>query len=274
VIILAILCFAHLTQSPITNHQSSITNHQSLIINHQSSIINQLSTMNYLFCCGLATIIGLTPLTKAIAQEQIIPALTVTGEGSQTIPSTIIVVNLGIEIQGQEAVNVQQQVAQRTTAVVDFLKKRQVEKLQTTGFNLQPQYQYKDNARILLGYIGVNTVSFQLPVDKIGNLLDEAVKIGATRIDSITFTATTEAIANAEKEALRKATQDAQQQAEVVLKALNLTPSNIIEININRSNYIQPRFAQAQVMEATNGTPIIGGEQNIRANVTLKISFK
>jgi uncharacterized protein YggE len=230
--------------------------------------------INSLFCTGLATIIGLTPINAIVAQESRIPSLSVTGEGLVTIPTRIIIVNLGVEIQAQEAISVQTEIAQRTASIVDFLKERQVEKLQTTGFRLQPQYRYQNNERLFLGYLGVNTVSFQLEIDKIGNLLDEVVKKGATRIDSIRFTATTEAIAAGEKEALRKATENAQEKAEAVLKALNLSPSDIIEININGSNYPQPMLVQAQAMEATNGTPIMGGEQNIRASVTLRISYQ
>ena len=229
--------------------------------------------INSLCCVGLATLLSFNFITPVLAQEQLLPAptLTVTGEGIEAIPATLIQANLGVEIQGEKATAVQEKVAKRTTAVVNFLKERRVEKLQTTGFRLQPQYRYQNNQRVFRDYIGVNTVSFQLQVEKIGNLLDEVVKIGATRIDSINFTATAEAIATAEKEALRLATQDARQQAEAVLRALNLTAKEIIKIDINRPPSPQPRLVQ--VAEAANGIPLIGGEQNVKASVTLQISY-
>jgi uncharacterized protein YggE len=227
--------------------------------------------INSLCYPGLAALLSFNLITPVLAQEQVVPTLTVTGEGIEAIAATLIQVNLGVEIQGEKAIAVQEEIAKRTTAVVNFLRERQVEKLQTTGFRLQPHYHYQNNQRVFRGYIGVNTVSFQLPVEKIGNLLDETVKIGATRIDSINFTATAEAMATAEKEALRQATQDAQRQAEEVLRALNLTAKEIIKIDINRSPSPPPTLVRAA--EATNGTPIIGGEQNIRASVTLQISY-
>jgi uncharacterized protein YggE len=224
------------------------------------------------FCyTALFTIISFNSIIPVLAQEQLINTITVTGQGIETIPTTLIKVNLGVEIRGREAISVQQQIAQRTTAVVNFLKERQVDKLQTSGFHLQPQYHYRNEERNFQGYLGVNTVSFQLPVEQIGNLLDETVKAGATRIDSVSFTATAEEINIAQKEALRKATQDAQQQAETVLKALNLNPKEVTRIEINHSSFPQPRMAQ--LSEATNGTPIIGGEQNVSASVTLQISY-
>ncbi len=236
-------------------------------------LVKPRNLLNSLCYVAFATLVILNPIHPALAQEQVTPTLTVTGEGIETISATLIQVNLGVEIQGEKAIAVQEEIAKRTTAVVNFLKERRVEKLQTTGFRLQPQYRYENNQRSLVGYVGVNTVSFQLPVEKIGNLLDEAVKIGATRIDSISFTATAQELAAAEKEALRKATQDAQEQAEAVLRALNLTATEIIKIDIKRSSSPQPRLG-IQSAAATNGTPIIGGEQKVRAFVTLQISYQ
>ena len=257
--------------SHLQNSGSSLC-HKPLWYNYLVKLFNPRNLLNSLCYAPLTTLVILNPINPVLAQEQVTPTLTVTGEGIETISATLIQVNLGVEIQGEKAIAVQQEIAKRTTAVVDFLKERRVEKLQTTGFRLQPQYRYENNQRSFVGYLGVNTVSFQLPVEKIGNLLDEAVKIGATRIDSISFTATAQELAAAEKEALRKATQDAQEQAEAVLRALNLTSQEIIKIDIKRSSSPQPRLGVQRA--ATNGTPIIGGEQNVRAFVTLQISYE
>ena len=40
-----------------------------------------------------------------------------------------------------------------------------------------------------MGSLGVNNVNFQLSGEKMANLLDKTVKIGANPIDSINFTA-------------------------------------------------------------------------------------
>ena len=65
---------------------------------------------------------------------------------------------LGVEIQGKTAQEVQQQVAKRSQAVVKLLKSRKVEKLQTTGISLNPNYSYKDGKPNITGYSGTNTV--------------------------------------------------------------------------------------------------------------------
>ena len=128
-----------------------------------------------------------------------------------------------------------------------------------------------------MGYIGKNTVSFRVRTEEVGGLLDDAVKAGATRIDSISFTAEETAISDAKKEALKLATVDAQQQAEAVLSTLNFQSQEIISISINGANAPQPQILRSpetvRTSSAADSTPVIGGEQAIKAIVTLKIRY-
>jgi uncharacterized protein YggE len=168
-------------------------------------------------------------------------------------------------------------VAKRTNAVVDLLRSRSVEKLQTTGIQLQPNYEYANNQRKLNGYTGTNTVSFRLPTEAVGGLLDQSVKVGATRINGVSFMATEEAIAAAQKIALKRATEDAQSQANAVFQALNLTPKDVISVQINGANVpVPPRFRTDYMVQAAAApapTPVIGGDQSVRGSVTLQIAY-
>ena len=229
---------------------------------------------------GILLAIGLclSFLTPSQAQESPLKTLTVTGQGVETIPTTLAQVNLGVEVRGETATQVQQQVANKTSAVLELVRSRKVEKLQTTGIRLNPQYDRSRNESQprLTGYIGSNTISFRLKTADAGKLVDEAVKAGATRIDSISFTATDPEIAKAQNEALKKATQDAQQQGNVVLSSLNLSRKDVVSIQINGANAIPPTpvyNARAFAAEAAAVTPIVGGEQSVRATVTLQMSY-
>ena len=211
-----------------------------------------------------------------MAQEQVLRTLTVTGEGTERIPTTLTEVRLGVEIQGKTAAEVQQEVAQRTAAVVELLRSRNVQRLQTTGIRLQPSYDYNDRQRRLVGYVGTNTVSFRLETQQVGALLDRAVNTGATRIDGVSFTATEAAIAQAQKQALAEATLDAQQQAEAVFKTLNLSSQEIVSIQVNGAKVPTPRMIQSEQVArsaADTTTPVVGGEQTVRASVTLQIRY-
>ena len=235
-----------------------------------------LPCQRFLIILAIASWLTLVGMNPAMAQEQVLRTLTVTGQGIERIPTTLTQVQLGVEIQGKTATEVQREVAKRTSAVVDFLRSRKVERLQTAGIRLQPNYQYNNNERRLMGYIGTNTVSFRLQTEQVGALLDQAVKAGATRIDGVSFTATEEAISVAQKEALRQATTDAQQQADAVLGTLNFTAKEIVSIQVGGANIPQPRMMQAaQFSRAASeeSTPVIGGEQTVRASVTLQIRY-
>lgn len=225
---------------------------------------------------AICSFLSLTLINPALAEEKLLPTLTVTGNGVERIATTLTQVRLGVEIQGKTATEVQQEVAKRTSAVVDLLRSRNVEQLQTTGVRLQPNYDYSNKQRRLVGYIGTNTVSYELQTEQVGTLLDETVKAGASRIDGVSFTATPEAISIAQKEALRKATLEAQAMADAVLKTLGLTFKEIVSIQVNGASIPPPKPIQVEqlsIAEAPVNTPIIGGEQTVQASVTLKISY-
>ncbi|NET00885.1 MAG: SIMPL domain-containing protein [Sphaerospermopsis sp. SIO1G1] len=214
---------------------------------------------------------------SAEEKARILRTLTVTGNGVERIPTSLSQVSLGVQIQGKTAQEVQQEVARRSSAVVDFLKSRNVEKLQTTGVRLNPVYSYTNNVQKITGYGASNIVNFRFPTDQVGSLLDETVKIGATRINGISFIATDTAISNAQKQALKKATQDAKDQADAVLSSLGLEFKEIVSIQINNASTPSPimlqraEYARGNVADAS--TPIVGGEQEVRASVTLGISY-
>jgi len=96
--------------------------------------------------------------------------LIVTGEGTEIIPTTLTEAQLTVEVRGNTAGQVQTAIASQSNQLVTFLKSQSVDKLQTQGLQLQPNYVYRNNEQRIEGYIGTNTVSFQYPSDKIGNI--------------------------------------------------------------------------------------------------------
>ena len=226
--------------------------------------------------CLTLTLVSFVRLDPAVAQEQRMRTLSVTGRGVEAIPTTQTQVALGVEVQGKTAAEVQQEAARRSSAVVALLRSRQVEKLETTGITLNPTYSYENNQQRLTGYIATNTVSFRLNTESAGTLLDDAVQAGATRIQGVSFVAADSAIEQARKQALRKATQDAQSQADAVLSALNLKRGEILGIQVNGAIAPPPMYRQlagARAAAADAATPVVGGEQQIEASVTLQIGY-
>jgi hypothetical protein len=226
--------------------------------------------------CLTLTLVSFVGLDAAVAQEQRIRTLSVTGRGVEAIPTTQTQVALGVEVQGKTAAEVQQEAARRSSAVVALLRSRQVQKLETTGITLSPSYTYENNQQRLIGYIATNTVSFRLNTQSAGTLLDDAVQAGATRIQGVSFVAADSAIEQAQKQALKKATQDAQAQADAVFSALNLKRGEILNIQVNGASPPPPMYRQlaaSRVAGADATTPVVGGEQQIEASVTLQFGY-
>ena len=236
--------------------------------------INSRSLLTAL--CLTLTLVSFVGLDAAVAQEQRIRTLSVTGRGVEAIPTTQTQVALGVEVQGKTAAEVQQEAARRSSAVVALLRSRQVQKLETTGITLSPSYTYENNQQRLIGYIATNTVSFRLNTQSAGTLLDDAVQAGATRIQGVSFVAADSAIEQAQKQALKKATQDAQAQADAVFSALNLKRGEILNIQVNGASPPPPMYRQlaaSRVAAADATTPVVGGEQQIEASVTLQFGY-
>ena len=202
--------------------------------------------------------------------------LTVTGVGIKKIVTTITQIEISVEIQDKSATKTQQEMARRTNSVLDFLRSRKVEQLQTKGIRLEPNYQYNNNKREMVGYIGTNAVSFRTTPEQLGTILDGAVNAGATSINGLSMTASEEVIISAQKKALELATIDAQQKAEVIFKTLNLKAKEVSNIQINSSAQVYnggaPRYAMS-ADKVSSTTTIIGAQQDIEALVTLQISY-
>lgn len=226
----------------------------------------------------IALLIGVASVQPGWAEEKImLRTLTVTGQGTETIPTSLSEVSLGVQVQGKAPLAVQEEVARKSNAVVTLLKSRNVEKLETTGIRLNPTYSYKDNIRKIEGYEATNIVSFRVTTDLAGKLLDEAIKAGATQINSVSFVATDEEINKARQQALKEATQDAQTQAKAVFSSLGLNSKEIIQIKVNNASVPEPVLYRSSVplsaMAEAAPTPVVGGEQEVGASVTLQISY-
>ena len=223
---------------------------------------------------GLGFVPVFTP--TAIAQEAAMRTLTVTGQGEESVQTTKTQVELGVDVQGTDAAAVQQEVARRTAAVVELLRSRSVEKLETTGIQLSPRYNYENGRQDVIGYTGSNTVCFRMPTESVGSLIDDAVNAGANQIRGVSFIADDEALEAARQQALRAAVEDAQAQAGVVLGSLNLRSQEIVSIQINGAAppmpVPMPRLAE-NAAQFDASTPVIGGEQTVEARVTLQIRY-
>jgi uncharacterized protein len=201
--------------------------------------------------------------------------LSVTGRGTTAISATLAQIRLGVEVTAKSAPAAQKEAANRAARVLQALRQRRVDKLQTSNVTLSPIYRTDNNRQILTGYAASNSVSFRTATTQAGETIDEAVKAGATRVDSVSTVADDAAIDAAQSRAIQLAAADAKRQAQSILSALGLQQKEIIGIQVNdasRPTPIEADYGRAAKTVAAP-TEIVGGEQEVQANVTLQISY-
>jgi uncharacterized protein YggE len=141
------------------------------------------------------------------------------------------------------------------TAILDFQK------------NIQPPP--------IIGYTGVNefTVLFKGKLmERVGEFLDKAVMSGVTNFSGLMYESSKQR--ELEREALKKAADDAQARADVLAKELGATLGNVMTITESVS-YPSPVMGRAMMMDAsTTAAPVMNGEVAINAQVSVTFELK
>lgn len=225
----------------------------------------------------LALSLAGSALTMANDDKPEVPTLSVTGSGRVEVPTATTEVRLACVAEGKSADEAHAAAARAADGVVKLLRKHEVDKLETTGLRLDPQYRWDNKQRTITGYIARNAVSFRVPTERSGEVLDAVVRAGATEVEGLRFIADEQALELGRRQALQAAARDAEQQAEAVLAALGLRATGVRSINVGGSSMPSPRpmMMAARTAEADMAqSPIEGGDQEVSASVTLEIGFE
>jgi uncharacterized protein len=205
--------------------------------------------------------------------------LTVVGNGSRMVQTTIAQVHLGVVVEAKTAQEIQTAIATKTNAIVAKLRELKVEQLQTTGITLNPKYDNNDRQK-QIGFTGQSNVSFRTSIEQAGATLDSAIAAGANRVNGISFVAPDKETNEASNASLQDATKDAQRQANAVLSVLNLKAQSIRKIQvysppiaINNYAYSMDYSGRVDALEARVSTLVIGGQQRVTTTVTLEINY-
>lgn len=212
------------------------------------------------------------------------PHIAVQGRGEVRIPNTVAVVQLGFEAAGPEEPAVREDISRRSQAVLAALKNEKVERLQTTGVSIRPQFANvqptepgkRPQPPKITGYLGQVTVRFNAPVDEAGRIISAMMEIGANSVSNMSTEPSDEARRNAENEALTLAAKDAEAQARALLAALDLKWSGIRVIDATGERFMpqpMPRAARMMAADAAPDLDIQGGESVISRQVSMVVEF-
>jgi hypothetical protein len=208
-----------------------------------------------------------------------VPVVTTTGEGSVRKAPDRAWVTIAAESRARTAQEAQRANTDAMSAVTAKIKASGVpaEAIQTTAYNLQPEFDYANGHQTLRGYVAHNQV--QVKVDalpKLGEIIEAAVSTGATSVGGVRFDLQDRD--SVEREALRRAVVDARARADAVAAGGGMHVDRVLRVEEQREFVTppprpMPMFA-ARSEAAAPPVPIESGEIEVRAHVTLTAAVK
>jgi uncharacterized protein YggE len=209
------------------------------------------------------------------------PAISVTGEATASLAPDMALINLAV-VRTEATARAALDGSNKGMAdVLAAMKKAGVadKDLQTSGFFIQPQYDYSgDNdgkPPKLLGYQVGNTLTVRLrDLSKLGAVLDQAVTLGVNQGGDIRFLndKPEPAIDKARAEAVR----DALAKAKILADAAGVALGDVLEISDNAAVADPVPMARMSMAakESADAVPVATGENSYRASVSVKVAIK
>jgi len=179
--------------------------------------------------------------------------ISATGTAKVNVLPDEVSVHMAIETSANTAKESEQENARISERVRNelFVVGIPASEVQTSNFNVYPEYDYSSEGRKLIGYKTTNSLiikTFQLI--KIGDIIDAGIKGGATNIYNIQYELSEGKKADSKKEALEKASKDAKEKAEAIASGLGVKLGKIVSVS-SQDYYYEPRIAYAGARDAT-----------------------
>jgi len=201
------------------------------------------------------------------------PVIVTSGEGVVKRAPDQAWVTIAAESRAKTPGDVQKLNADAMSAVMQKLKGLGLpaEAIQTSGYELRPEFDYANNRQTLRGYVARNAVEVRVDeLPKLGQVLDVAVAAGATSVSGIRFDLKERA--NAEQTALQRAIADARTQAATAAQAAGMRVERILRIEVQREPTMpppRPMMAMRAEMAVAAEPPIAPGELEVKVRVAM-----
>ena len=208
------------------------------------------------------------------------PVIVTTGEGIVKQAPDRAWVSIAAESRARTAQEAQKLNVDAMTAVVEKIKASGVaaDAIQTSGYNLQPEFDYQNGKQTLRGYVARNQVQVRVDVlAKTGEVITAAVGTGATNVSGVRFDLKDRD--THEREALRLAVQDARRRADSAARGAGVTIDRVVRIEEQRDMPDGPRpmpmgMTLMKTGAAEAAVPLEAGEIEVRSRVTMTVSIR
>ncbi|HJV46127.1 MAG TPA: SIMPL domain-containing protein [Bacillota bacterium] len=228
---------------------------------------------------GILAFTSVVPSTSnlAFADENQQKTIHVGGEGKVNVSPDVAYIELGVQSQKNTVSEAQ---AENTNALEQIYaaldqEKIKKEEIQTVSYSVNPIYTWDQNKQVFQGYQVVHMLRItDRDLAGIGEVIDNATKAGANRVDHIQFD--TEKRQEYELKALDLAMDDASQKANFLAGKIGQSIQSVISIQENGGSYV-PRYASFAPSPASGGgaaaTQVSVGEITITTNVDVLYGF-
>lgn len=230
----------------------------------------------------LLPVVVLALAVPAWAQDAAsVPATVVTlGEAVVRMPADRAFVTLSSESRAVTAQEAQAKGNAAMKAIQSAVEGLKVagSQFSTTGLWLSPDYNYANNQRTLLGYVGRHTITIRLDdVSRAGEVVAAAISAGANNVSGIRFDRRDRQAL--EQQALRQAVQVARARADALAAGAGRTVDRILRVAEEQAAALELPGTSRGVGVVTesvtvSGVPVASGEVEVRARVVLTATVK
>jgi uncharacterized protein len=223
-------------------------------------------------------------MTTSNAQQQEkkepMRSISVRGEGMVSTSPDQVRLSVSVNTQGQTPSGAMRSASGKTAEILSLLKSLGIEErnIQTSRVNVSPTYDYSKQIQPppIVGYNSANEFSILFKgklMEKVGEFMDKAVTAGASNFGGLQYEASAQR--ELERDALKRAADDAKMRADVLAKQLGSSLGQVVTISETVSGGGPvPMMMKSTMMDASSAAPVMQGELSIRAEVHVVFELK
>lgn len=212
-------------------------------------------------------------VTSTVTQKNDI--FTVSGEGKSTVIPDIALLQTGVQVNGVNVKQVQNDLNTKISAVTESIKKLGIDgkDIQTSAYSIYPNYDYSNSSQRISGYQATSSLTVKVrELDKANDVIDAATANGANQVSGITFSVDDRT--KAENDARELAVNEAKTKAEQAARIAGFKLGKIINYSETFGGNMNPvplMYARDAAMEkAVTETTLEPGSSEVLVTVTLQ----
>lgn len=213
--------------------------------------------------------------------ENVRDTISVSGTAKMSVKPDIARMNVGVLSTGKTVAETQKQNTDKMNAITSAIKGFGVkdDDIQTSNYNIYPQYDWTDGKQILRGYQVSQNLSIKIrDLEKIGDILAKAGELGSNQIGGISFEV--DDTVALQKQARDKAIVDAKEKAQALAKSLGMQLGKVVSFSEDSGSYPTPMYYNSYEkvsMDSAGSAPapdVQSGSLDVSKSVSITFELK